>query len=223
MKEACEILKTGKNSEEIEKNAKELLACIDIDFEIEFSVNNEKGILYYIAGFLSKAELKRISCASCKSLFVKSTDTPKIDLDEDLSDNREKLLEQINRGGLCTPSDSMYICVLYARQLYKKIFDKGDIEKKFLALENQRDVFSACLEMKLQHDSNIVDILDQTCHEKHKFSARMKSIGDRVFNTFSKNFAGELNDKIHADKKRIKSDNPKECSAAKKIKKLQSN
>ena len=88
MKEACEILKTGKNHREIEQNDKELLACIDIDFEVEFSVNNKDGILYYIAGFLSRAGLKSISCAACKSLFAKSTDTPKIDLlDEDISQN----------------------------------------------------------------------------------------------------------------------------------------
>ena len=68
--------------------------------------------------------IKRLSCRSCKSLFTKLTDTTKIELDKDLGENRIKLMEQINRGWLCTPSDAMYICVLYARQLYKKIFDK---------------------------------------------------------------------------------------------------
>ena len=51
----------------------------------------------------------------------------------------------------------------------------------------------------------------------------MDSIGQRVFNTFSKNFIGEINDQIHETKKRTKSENPKECPAAKKIQKLQSN
>ena len=74
-----------------------------------------------------------------------------------------------------------------------------------------------------ENDTNAVTILDQTCQESHKFAERIKSIGDRIFNTFSKNFTGEINDEIHADKKRIKSDNPKECSAAKKVKKQKSN
>ena len=138
-KEACEILKTENDFKDIAKNAKELFALLDIDFEIEYIVNDEEGILFYIAGFLSKAELKRLSCASCKSLFAKSTDTPQIHLDEDLGDSQQNLLEEINRGGLCTPSDAIYIYVLYARQLYKRIFDKGDIEKKFLSTHNQRD------------------------------------------------------------------------------------
>ena len=121
---------------------------------------------------------------------------------------------------MCTPSDAMYICVLYARQLYKKIFDKGEIEKKFLSMQNQRDVFTLCLEIKMQNDSNAATILDQVCQESHKFSERIKSIGDRVFNTFSKNFIGELNDKIHAEKKR--KEDSKECSSSRKIKKLKS-
>ena len=99
--------------------------------------------------------------------------------------------------------------------MYKKIFDKAEVEKKFLSMENQRSVFTACLEIKMQVDSNASDILDQACKESHKFSERIKSIGDRVFNTFCKNFAGELNDKIHADKKRIKSDKPSVFSSKK--------
>ena len=38
----------------------------------------------------------------------------------------------------------------------------------------------------------------------------------------SKNFIGELNDNIHINKKRNEKGNTKESSAAKKIKKLQS-
>ena len=59
-------------------------------------------------------------------LFIKSKETPDIVLDEDLSDTKADFLEKINRGGLFTPSDALYICVLYARQLFKKIFDKAN-------------------------------------------------------------------------------------------------
>ena len=75
-----------------------------------------------------------------------------------------------------------------------KSLNQGEIEKKFLSVKNQRDVFTACLELKMQDDDNGEAILEQTCQELHKFSARIKSIGDRVFNTFSKNFVGELNE-----------------------------
>ena len=57
------------------------------------------------------------------------------------------------------------------------------------------------------------------------FSARIKSIGARIFNTFSKNFVGELNDKIHKDRKRMpkeKKNDSTQDSGARKIRKLQS-
>ena len=79
----------------------------------------------------------------------------------------------------------------------------------------------------MRNDENAVTILNQTCKEGHKFSERIKSIGDRVFNTFSKNFTAEINDKIHMEKKRKpkdeSKDDPKKNSSARKIKKLQSN
>ena len=226
-KEASLVLKGGQRSEDTEKEARDLLTLIGFDFQVEFDVKDEQAILFYVARFLSFGELKKISCESCISLFAKSKDAPKIEFaaDADFSTLRAEFLEQINRGGLCTPSDSMYICILYASQLFQKIFDKGEIEKSFLALKNQRNVFTACLEIKMQFDTNSAAILAQTCkaEEPHKFSERIRSIGDRAFNTFQKNFVQELNDQINANKKRNGTRYDKESSADRKIQKLQSN
>ena len=133
-KEATEVMKASQNSEDIQEEARKLLSELNFDFGTEFNVNNEEGILFYFAGFLARAEAKRLKCSKCKSLFVKSENTPEIHLEEDIGESKEKFLEQVNRGGLFTPSDSLYICVLHARQLYKEIFDKGGIEKKFLSV-----------------------------------------------------------------------------------------
>ena len=220
--EACEILKTSQDPKNVLAEAIQLLSHLSFEFGSEFNVDSEGGILYFIAGFLARAEVKRVKCESCASLFCKSKDTPEIELDNDLGDSKEKFLEQINRGGLFTPSDLLYVCVLHARQLYKEIHDKGGVEKIFLQMSNQRDVFSACFELKLKSDDNASDILDQTCKDGHKFSERIKSIGARIFNIFSKNFIAELNDNIHADRKRKEKADEKKSPSARKVKKLQS-
>ena len=77
----------------------------------------------------------------------------------------------------------------------------------------------------MQFDTNSAAILAQTCkaEEPHKFSERIRSIGDRAFNTFQKNFVQELNDQINANKKRNGTRYDKESSADRKIQKLQSN
>ena len=77
-------------------------------------------------------------------------------------------------------------------------------------------------EMKMKNDPNAVAILDQTCENSHKFGERIKSIGDRIYNTFSKNFSQEINCQENKKRKRKSkgSKDPKD-SSARKIRKLQ--
>ena len=222
-KEACAVMKSSKTSEDTLEEAKNMLQLISFDFDDLDSVSDEEGILYFFAGFLARAESKVLKCESCIDLFVLNKSSPNIQLDNDLGEKRDKFLKQITRGGLFTPTDALYVCVLHARQLHKEVFDKGDIETKFLGLENQQNVFSAMFGLKMRNDTNATAILEQSCQESHKFGDRIKSIGDRVFNTFSKNYRGEIMSKIHEDKKRDKKrkSNPDENdSASRKIRKL---
>ena len=145
-------------------------------------------------------------------------------MSDDFGDKREEFLEMVNRGGLYTPSDAMYICTMYAYQLFMKIMDEGEIQKKFLSFQCQRSVFTACLELKMNYDSSSLAIMEQTCQDTekpHKFSDQISSIGQRLFNTFSKNFVGEKESKIHEDKKRKHKGDTKESSSERKIAKLQ--
>ena len=96
-----------------------------------------------------------------------------------------------------------------------------EAKEYFFGLKNQRNVFSTAFEMKMMNDEKTCVILDQKCKNGHKFSDRIKSIGCRLFNIFSKNFIAELNDKIHEERKRSKSVT-KDSSSARKITKLQS-
>merc|ERR1719468_270308 len=70
--DACEVLKSAQRVEDIEKEAKNLLSLLEFDYGSEHDVEHEEGILFYIAGFLSRAEVKRLKCDSCLSMFVKS-------------------------------------------------------------------------------------------------------------------------------------------------------
>ena len=223
-KEACEVLKSAQNPDDTLKEAKDLLAMIGFDFTIEFKLDVEQGILYYVAGYCARGEAMRLKCESCLCLFAKSKESPVFVLSEDLGDKRDEFLNMVNRGGLYTPSDAMYICTVYAYQLFMKIMDGGEIQKKFLSFQCQRSVFTACLELKMNYDSSSLAIMEQTCQaqEPHKFSDRISSIGQRLFNTFSKNFVREIEDKTHKDKPRKRKGDTKASASARKIAKLQS-
>ena len=149
------------------------------DFEIEFRVDDGEAILFYIAGFLACSEVKALSCESCIPLFAKSKNTPIIEFSDDLGVKKEEFLNQINRGGLYTPSDAMYILVLFARQLFKQIFDRMEKQDYFMSLKSQREVYKACFVLKLQSDESTTAILEQKCENSQKFSDHIKSIGNR--------------------------------------------
>ena len=218
------MLKNSKSQEDTDEEARKLLSLLSFDFGTEFDVGDEEGILFFFAGFLARAESKVITCESCIALFVLSKDPPKINfgevLGDDPGDSKAKFLKAINRGGLFTPTDALYICVLHARQLYNEVFDKSENEKKFLSVQNQHHVFSAMFEMKMSNDVNCSGILNQTCEHSHKFSARLGSIGGRAFNTFAKNFTSEIKDKIHQGRKRKSKGKTQKSSAERKIAKL---
>ena len=224
--EACKVMKCSKTIEDIQAEARKILEHLTFDFGTEIDVGDEEGILYFFAGFCARGEAKLLKCESCIDLFVLLRKPPNIELDENLqNDQRRKFLDQINRGGLFTPTDALYVCVLHARQLYKEVFDKGDIENMIMSVENPQSVFTAMFEMKMQNDTNAAAILDQCCAKNsHKFSERIKSIGDRVFNTFSKNFAGEKNDEINKKKSKKRKNNSEvdtaNSSSERKISKL---
>ena len=225
--DACKILTSSKTPVDIQEEERKFLELLTFDFGTEFKVGDEEGILFFFAGFCARSEAKNLKCESCIALFVLSKVAPDINFDaacfdDNLGESRAKFIQQINRGGHFTPTDALYVCMLHARQLYKEVFDKGEIEKKFLDLENPQHVFSAMLEMKMKNDPNAVAILDQTCVNSHTFGERMKTIGDRIYNTFSKNFSQEINDQENKKRKRKSkgSKDPKD-SSARKIRKLQ--
>ena len=74
----------------------------------------------------------------------------------------------------------------------------------------------------MNDNENTLAILEQKCEKLHPFSEKIKSIGARIFNIFSKNFVAELNDKIHEERKRQPAPVAKDSSSSRKIKKLQS-
>ena len=223
-KEACKVLTSAKISEDTKEEAAKLLQELSFDFGTEWNVGDEEGILFFFAGYLARAESKLLKCESCLSLFVLSKTPPDILLDDNLGDSKRKFLDQINRGGLFTPTDALYILVLHGRQLYKEVMNGREFEKKFLGLQNQQSIFTAMFEMKITNDTNAAAILEQSCEHSHKFSERIHSISDRIFNTFSKNFTAEINDKINQErsrkrKKKVDSKNSSD-SAARKVAKL---
>ena len=80
--EACEILKTSQDPKNVLAEAIQLLSHLSFEFGSEFNVDSEAGILYFIAGFLARAEVKRVKCdrSHFSSLWPEDTTLKKSDI-----------------------------------------------------------------------------------------------------------------------------------------------
>ena len=180
--------------------------------------------------------MKRVKCVPCINLLVKSKQAPVLEIASESGEGeydatKEQFLKSINRGGLVTPTELVYLVCVHALQLHDELFDGAEIQEKFLATEVPKSSFVALLTKKIENTPASYTLLDQKCEnmeqEGHCFHSFVPTIAAKFFNCLSKNFAATLNDSIHAARKRTTetdelSDEKKDPSA-RKIKKLQSN
>lgn len=159
--------------------------------------------------------------------MCKTSDVPRIEFDdeEDVTDQlsvsaKERFLNSINRGGLVTPSDLVYLCVLHALKLHNKIFGDPQVRLLFLGFAEPRKVFVNSFSQLIDNDTSAAEIIFQRCQSGHEFTRFVSNIAFKLFNIVSKNLISEINDKIHEAKKR--QPDTKASSSRRKIAKLQS-
>jgi hypothetical protein len=231
--EVAEVFQEGNEAEKkkVQDEADNLYALLPVEnLSSDFQLHEgEEGVVYYVAGYISRSILKRTKCEPCHELLIKSLEPPEIEIgQEERAEDRkakEDFLRSVDRGGLVTPSELVYIVCVHAIQLKEEIFDSGKLQKKFLSCDNPRSVFAAILKMKIECSIETEEILNQTCSSAHGFLTFLPTIAIKIFNCLSKNFISKLNDEIHTARKRGvgASDGSKPTPAQRKIAKLQSN
>ena len=123
-------LKEGINKEaeaSIRRDVITIAALRTSDFIDTSSLGDRNGI-YFVSGYMSKSLMKTVNCKDCCDMLVESTDSPdnlleeEEEEDENLEESRFTAL--INRGGLMTPSDLMFMASLYAWNFYQALRDE---------------------------------------------------------------------------------------------------
>lgn len=104
-----------ENRENIQKEAQTLLLSIEMESCEVKAGEGDEAVIYYVGGYIARGLLKKISCLSCQHMVSQSKESPQVDFVTDFPENsKNRLLEQLNRGGLITPSDLVYISCLHA-------------------------------------------------------------------------------------------------------------
>ena len=178
----------------------QILDCLG-EYEMNLDENNlaEQNILFYIAGYIARSLRKNMACEECGNQLIASMKTPKIQMEvnEELTNQqreaRDDFLNQINRGGLCTPSDLTFIACIFAENLFDAIMQNVTAKDLLLTSKSPILVFSKVTVQFAQMSHGGRGFSNQQCNVGHEFLEVFHQISRRLFNIMMKNFVAEVN------------------------------
>jgi hypothetical protein len=103
---------------EIQSSSSLLLGVLTIDnLSRGFNADGAEGVVFYIAGYIARSLLKKEKCDSCFGLLARSRDAPEITAEDIDASGKSDLIKAVDRGGLVTPSDLVYIVCGHSLEL----------------------------------------------------------------------------------------------------------
>ena len=170
----------------------ENLEGLKLDAEVD---EDSKGIVFYYAGYIARSLLRTQTCEDCVQMIASDTKSFSADVEE------EAYSADVTRGGLAKPSNLLSITACHAWELWCFIRDHEDLKKFFWKTINQRSVFVQGFQ-KVIEEMDSSSITNAKCKKGHPFRRLIGRIGGSLFNCAAVNRVKEMNDKIHAEKKR---------------------
>ncbi len=213
-----------EKKEEVIKESFRLTEIIQHDVtDVSGIPEEDANIVFYVAGCFARSLCKEQKCQECVVLLKKGDDTPTLasekSLTPEMQEESQKFLEQVNRGGLCYPSDLVFVTCLHVWKYYHDIQRQKEAFEYFFSTRESQQVFLESFLITCKEKEELSALMNQKCANDHQFGKHFKRLVLKMFNTFSKNMCSEKNSAIHLGKKRT---NCAQGSDAKKIKKLQS-
>ena len=120
------------------------------ELTVECTDPGDQNVIFYIAGFIARSISKNFKCQDCKDLYIASDEVPALTFVEDGNGESTKqdavtratFLKQVNRGGLCTPTDLVYISCIYIWNFYQTLDAHESLLHQVYACGNPREMFA---------------------------------------------------------------------------------
>ena len=105
----------------VKAHATEFLDMIEFSLNFQHITMEDNSILFYTSGYIARMLKTREKCKECAQILVKDEGSPTIDveaigvgdIDPVIWQSKENFLTEINRGGLCKPSDAVHTATLH--------------------------------------------------------------------------------------------------------------
>ena len=187
-----------KTSSEVSEEIEMFMECIEeLKFDVAVS-DDDISIVYYYAGYIVRSRLRAQSCTDCVKMISSDTKSFSAEVAE------EEYSASITRGGLCKPSDILFITACHAWTMWCYIRDNEDVKQFFWDTRNQKCFFVESFIRNIEEVESINPIFVAKCSKGHDFRPLIRRIAGSLFNCAAANRAKEMNSIIHAEKKRIK-------------------
>ena len=232
MLEIKEVFKPNNEAEEaqIKVDAENFIESTDIKFCYDHGTQEDKAILFYASGYISKTIKKTEKCVPCQKLVVKDDSTVEVRFedvknDENISEYKKRFFDVINRGGLCNPSDAMYMATVHAQECFDQIFKDQETRSILLKYRFPRKVFLRAFSEKISCCEDTAPLANIKCENGHQFTKMLQTAALKIFNIGAKNYVNDINSKLHDAKKNKRKNFSKEdakTESVRKISKLQS-
>jgi len=153
---------------------------------------------------LARSISKNKTCEDCKHLYIASDEIPTItfadagsgDSSEQEAQTRATFLNQVNRGGLCTPTDIVYLSCLYVWNFYQTLDAHESLLHQLYACSNPRTMFVTMLYSLMVDGKHSSEIIRTHCRQDHSFDTAFHQISSKIFNMMTKNYVSQLNDAV---------------------------
>ena len=140
--------------------------------------------------------------------------------EEDDAHERKYLLEQVNRGGLCTPTKLIYRSCLYNWNFYRTLSAQGSFLDEVYKSRNSKATYVHMATSLMAEGELSGQILKEHCSCNHSFETVFPKMCYKMSNLMTRNYTFRINDSIR--KKNRPSSGSKMSIQTRKLSKLTS-
>ena len=114
---------------------------------------------------------------------------------------RATFLKQVNIGGLCTPTDLVYISCIYIWNFYQTLDAHESLLHQVYACGDTREMFAGMVKTLIADSKHSSEILWAHCRQDHSFDTIFYQISKKIFNMMTRNYVSQLNDAVRQVKR----------------------
>ena len=178
---------SGCSSQRDDTTADTMVESLNYDHQPSVSDSN---IVYYVSGYISRSVCRITRCVHCKEALVGTDDMQHVTLDDSLPQNARMFFDSVNRGGLKTPTEFVFMLTIHCWTVFEEIRSQPELMNKLFSADSHISLFFKIMDRATCHQS-VADygLNNYMCTQGHDLT---KLVVHRFFNCVAKNLVKAL-------------------------------